>query len=93
MICLITTPWIPYLYRRWSTECPDEPFLRILKTGQSETLVPNTIAAYREVLQTKNDCFVKPDESRNGAAMVIGDGLPWAHGESHRQRRAVLNST
>ena len=91
MITLLSTPWMPYLYREWSRDCPDAPFLRILKIGQSETLVPNTITAYREVLQTKNDCFVKSQESRNGAAMVIGDGLPWAHGDDHRARRAVLN--
>lgn len=91
MINLFSTPWIPYLYRSWSVDHPEAPFLRVLKTGQSETLIPNTIAAYREVLQTKNDCFVKSEESRNGAAMVIGDGLPWAHGDAHRQKRAVLN--
>ncbi|KAI6778466.1 Cytochrome p450 protein [Emericellopsis cladophorae] len=91
MITLLSTPWMPYLYREWSRDCPDAPFLRILKIGQSETLIPNTITAYREVLQTKNDCFVKSEESRNGAAMVIGDGLPWAHGDDHRARRAVLN--
>lgn len=93
MINLFSTPWIPYLYREWSRSCPESPFLRILKTANSETLVPNTIAAYREILQTKNDYFVKPEESRNGAALVIGDGLPWAHGETHRQRRGALNST
>ena len=92
MLNLLKTPWIPYLYRKWSRDCPESPFLRILKIGNSETLIPNTIDAYREVLQTKNDCFIKSEESRIGAAMVIGDGLPWAHGETHRQRRAVLNS-
>lgn len=93
MISLFNTPWVPYLYREWARSCPDTPFLRILKTGNSESLVPNTIAAYREILQTSNDYFVKPEESRTGAALVIGDGLTWVHGEAHRQRRLALNST
>lgn len=92
MVTLFSTPWIPYLYREWSRSCPDSPFLRILKAGNSETLVPNTIAAYREILQTSNDYFVKPQESRNGAVLVIGDGLTWAHGVTHRQHKAALNS-
>lgn len=60
--------------------------------GNAEVLVPNTIEAYREILQTKFECFVKPRESYTGAVMVIGDGLPWAHGDLHRLRRAALNS-
>lgn len=60
--------------------------------GNAEVLVPNTTTAYREILQTKDDCFVKPQESRTGAIIVIGEGLPWAHGNIHRLRRTALNS-
>ncbi|KAF4126920.1 Cytochrome P450 [Geosmithia morbida] len=88
---LFSKPWIPYFYRDFSSRYPDSPFIRILKVANAEVLVPNTISAYREILQTKSECFVKPSESRTGAIIVIGEGLPWSHGNIHRLRRTALN--
>lgn len=90
---LLRAPWVPHLYRDWAAQDPDSPFVRFLGVGSSETLVATSIDAYREILQTENDSFVKPELTRKIANTVVGDGLPFAYGHCHRQRKAALTST
>ena len=86
-------PWLPQLFLEWCGDHPDSPFIRYLGVGNSEILIATSITAYKEVLQAKNSYFVKPDLTRRTAAIVVGEGLPFAEGHSHRQRRAALTST
>ncbi|KAH8173506.1 cytochrome p450 domain-containing protein [Sarocladium implicatum] len=83
--------WIPHMFREWQAAWPESPFIRYLGLGNTETLVANTLPAYREILSTKNNSFIKPEAARRVANVVIGDGLPFAHGPEHRQRRAVVS--
>lgn len=84
--------WIPHLFREWSAQWPESPFIRYLGLGNCETLVANNLTAYREILSTKNSSFIKPPLARRCANVVIGDGLPFAEGHIHRQRRAIVSS-
>lgn len=83
--------WIPQLFREWSARWPETPFIRYLSLFNSETLVVNSLTAYREILSTKNSSFVKPEAARRVANVVIGDGLPFAEGHEHRHRRAIVS--
>lgn len=88
----LKVPWIPYLFREWAALSPESHFVRYLGLFNSETLVATSVTAYREMLTTKNNFFVKPEAARRVANVIIGDGLPFAHGPEHRQRRAVVSS-
>lgn len=85
-------PWVPQLFTEWSRTWPESPFIRYLGVANAESLLANNITAYREILQTKASFFVKPELTRRCANIVVGDGLPFAEGHLHRQRRAVLMS-
>jgi hypothetical protein len=89
---LLEASWVPHLFHDWSTSLPEAPFIRYLGVGNAESLIVNNITAYREILQTKCTAFVKPDLTRKTAVAVIGEGLPFAEGHTHRIRRGVLNS-
>lgn len=83
---------MPHLFHEWSRQWPGSPFIRYIGIANSECLVANSITAYREILQTKSGSFVKPTLTRRCFRMIIGDGLPFAEGLSHRHRRAALMS-
>lgn len=89
---LLRATWVPHLFQEWSRRWPSSPFIRYLGVANSECLVVNSVAAYRDILQTQNHCFAKPALTRRCASMIIGDGLPFAEGSLHRRRRAVLAS-
>ncbi|KAH8736438.1 cytochrome P450 [Ilyonectria robusta] len=86
-------PWFPNLYLEWSRQWPDAPFIRYLGMANTETLFVNSIVAYKEILQTKAACFVKPKFARTFAHETIGDGLPFAEGQLHKLRRAAMMRT
>jgi hypothetical protein len=56
-------------------EWPEAPFIRYLTVGNKEILVCNSLAASREVLQTKCYSFKKPDIWRKISASILGKGL------------------
>lgn len=87
----IQVTWVPNLYLKWLYLWPDTPFIRFLGLFNVETLLASSITSYKEILTTKNAYFIKPDLARQAAKPVIGDGLPFAEGHLHRQRRAFLN--
>lgn len=84
--------WLADLFCTWSKEFPDATFIRYLNFANVETLVVNNIEAYKEILQTKAQYFVKPYFARTFAFQFIGDGLPFVEGNLHKLRRAMLLS-
>ncbi|CAM1511745.1 Fc.00g092580.m01.CDS01 [Cosmosporella sp. VM-42] len=82
--------WLPELFCNWSRQWPTAPFIRYLNFANSETLVVNSITAYKEVLTKKSSCFVKPSFASRFAWEFIGNGLPFVEGHLHKVRRAVL---
>jgi cytochrome P450 len=72
-------------------EWPDASLIRYLGVGNSEVLVPNSMNAYKEVLQTQCYSFRKPDWFMRMVKEVIGKGLLAQRGEEHRAHRKMLN--
>ncbi|KAF7557194.1 hypothetical protein G7046_g6103 [Stylonectria norvegica] len=83
--------WIPNLFCEWSREHPIAPFIRYLNFANTETLLPNTIDAYKDVLVKMNSRLVKPAFARSFAWETIGNGLPFDEGRLHRTRRAAIS--
>ncbi|KAK2810576.1 hypothetical protein FQN50_002833 [Emmonsiellopsis sp. PD_5] len=79
------------LYLAWSRQWPDAPFIRHLSVGNSEKLLVNSLAAHREVLQTKCYSFVKPAFFTRLVGEIVGKGLLFAEGEEHRRERRLLS--
>ena len=89
---LLRATWVAHLFLDWSQTWPGSPFIRYLGLANAEYLVVTSSTAYREILQTKSNLFVKPPVTRQYSKPIIGDGLPFAHGQLHRSRRASLMS-
>ncbi|KAK9422289.1 putative Cytochrome P450 monooxygenase [Seiridium unicorne] len=79
------------LYIEWMRKWPDAPFIRYLGVGNREFLLPNSLEAYKEVLQTQCYSFRKPDWFTRMTREVIGKGLLSQEGEEHRANRRMLN--
>jgi cytochrome P450 len=78
------------VYHQWSLRWAGSPFVRFLGIANAETLLVTSMNAYREILQTRSSSFVKPELTRKCASVVVGEGLPFAEGNAHRQRKAAL---
>ncbi|KAK9237630.1 cytochrome P450 [Lipomyces kononenkoae] len=75
---------------RWLEEHPKSPFIRYLGFFQVERLAPRSHAALQTILQTASYTFVKPKMTREALALIIGDGLLNAEGDSHKRQRKLL---
>lgn len=90
-INLLTAETPATLYNDWMREWPDASLIRYLGVGNSEVLVPNSLNAYKEVLQTQCYSFRKPDWFMRMVKDVIGKGLLAQGGSEHRAHRKMLN--
>ncbi|KAK9355127.1 cytochrome P450 [Lipomyces doorenjongii] len=75
---------------KWFEENPESSFVRYYGIFRSERLAPTTHAALQTILQTASYSFVKPDLTRKTLALIIGDGLLNAEGDSHKRQRKLL---
>ncbi|KAK9371303.1 cytochrome P450 [Lipomyces kononenkoae] len=75
---------------RWLEERPGAPFIRYLGFFGVERLAPRSHAALQTILQTNSYSFVKSKRTRESLALVIGDGLLNAEGDSHKRQRKLL---
>ncbi|KAI9147309.1 Cytochrome P450 monooxygenase FSL4 [Paramyrothecium foliicola] len=87
---ILATPWAPDLFCHWSRKWPDSPLIRYKSFGNADTLLVNSVDAYRDVLLRKSSSFVKPHFARLFTRDFIGDGLPFAEGHMHKLRRGAL---
>ncbi|KAI9148668.1 Cytochrome P450 monooxygenase FSL4 [Paramyrothecium foliicola] len=87
---ILATPWAPDLFCHWSRKWPDSPLIRYKSFGNADTLLVNSVDAYRDVLLRKSSSFVKPHFARLFTRDFIGDGLPFAEGHMHKLRRGTL---
>jgi len=78
------------IYNKWSEQWPDASVIRFLTLGNKEILLVNTLAAHKEVLQTKCYEFTKPDILYKLIADIVGNGVIFQNGETHRRYRRVL---
>ncbi|KAK9324237.1 cytochrome P450 [Lipomyces orientalis] len=75
---------------KWLEEHPESSFIRYYGFFRVERLAPRSHAALQTILQTASYTFVKPDLTRKSLALVVGDGLLNAEGDSHKRQRKLL---
>jgi hypothetical protein len=63
------------LYIQWMQEWPDAPVIRYLSVANKEVLVCNSLASYKDVLQTECYSFKKPDVWRRITGALLGKGV------------------
>ncbi|KAJ9144138.1 Cytochrome P450 [Pleurostoma richardsiae] len=75
----------PYL--AWMRTGPTAPLIRYFTFGNSEALLVTSLAAHREILQTKCYSFTKPKFFVKLIGDIVGLGLVFAAGEEHKKQR------
>ena len=78
------------LYIKWMREHPDAPFIRFLTWANTEVLVPNSLNANRDVVQTHCYSFSKPPWFLRVVKELGGRGVILMEGEEHRAHRRML---
>ncbi|KAG8169546.1 hypothetical protein KVR01_000291 [Diaporthe batatas] len=81
------------LYVEWMKEHPDAPFIRYLGFLNSEILVPNSLAAHKNVLYDNCYTFVKPQWFLRVVKEVAGHGVILMEGAEHRAHRKMLTNS
>lgn len=71
-------------------EHPDAPFIRYLSWANTEVLVPNSLNANRDVVQTHCYSFSKPPWFLRVVKELGGRGVILMEGEEHRAHRKML---
>lgn len=74
-------------------EHPDAPFIRYLGFLNSEVLVPNSLAAHKNVLYNNCYTFAKPQWFLRIVKEVAGHGLILMEGAEHRAHRKMLTNS
>lgn len=74
-------------------EHPDAPFIRYLGFLNSEVLVPNSLAAHKNVLYDNCYTFAKPQWFLRIVKEVAGHGLILMEGAEHRAHRKMLTNS
>lgn len=74
-------------------EHPDAPFIRYLTFGNTEVLVPNSLAAHKEILHNQCYSLSKAKWFLRIVKEVAGHGLVLMEGEEHRAHRKMLTNS
>ncbi|GKT63065.1 cytochrome P450 [Colletotrichum tofieldiae] len=69
---------------------PEAPFVRYLSIGNSETLMVNSMAAFKEVQQAKPYSFRKSRLAARMFSPITGHGLMFSEGEERKKQRNQL---
>ncbi|KAK0715540.1 cytochrome P450 3A5 [Lasiosphaeris hirsuta] len=75
---------------KWGNDYPNQPFIRYFDFANKEMLMVNTPEAHKELLQTYCYDFVKPAILFRYVGDVIGRGLVFAEGATHKKQRRIL---
>lgn len=73
-------------------ENPDSHFIRYLGFLNQEILVPNSLAATKNILQTNCYSFQKPNWFLRLAKEIAGHGILFMEGNEHRAHRRMLTN-
>ncbi|KAI1387264.1 cytochrome P450 [Hypoxylon trugodes] len=71
---------------------PNATFIRYLSFANTEVLVPISVEAFKEILQTKCYSFQKSAAWRRIMKEILGDGIVSMEFDRHRAHRKILNS-
>jgi cytochrome P450 len=83
------SPLEPFM--TWAKQWPDAPLIRYLSFGNSEAIMINDLAAYREIEFAKCYSFGKPDFFKRMIGEVVGNGMFFADGDVHKSQRKTFN--
>ena len=75
----------------WAKQWPDAPFIRYKTFFNTEMLMVNNVAAFKEVMQTKAYTFQRSPLFRQLLGDILGDGLLLSEDVTHRRLRKRLN--
>ncbi|KAH8808645.1 cytochrome P450 3A5 [Xylogone sp. PMI_703] len=78
------------LEKEWMRKTPDAPFIRYLTVGNVEVLIPTSLRAIKDVLQTNCYSFVKPGYWWRIVGEIAGKGILFLEGEEHKRQRRNL---
>jgi cytochrome P450 len=81
------------LYVQWMNQYPDAPFIRYLSIANAEVLVPNSLNAHKEILQTQCYSLSKAKWFLRVVKEVAGHGLILMEGDEHRAHRKMLGNS
>ncbi|KAH8647734.1 cytochrome P450 [Xylariales sp. PMI_506] len=81
------------LHVKWMKQYPDAPFIRYLSFGNKEVLIPTSLAAHKEVLQTQCYSLAKPGWFVRMMREVAGHGLILMEADEHRAHRKMLGGS
>jgi hypothetical protein len=77
-------------YVSWVKKWPRADFIRYMTFGNSEALLVTSLAAHKEILQTKCYSFIKPPFLKRLIVDIVGLGLMFAEGEDHKNQRKAF---
>lgn len=92
MLNQIKTPGPADIFISWMRRWPDAPFVRYLTIGNTETLMVNSLAAFKEVQQTKAYSFRKSQLAGRMFSPITGHGLMFSEGDDRKRQRTQLSS-
>ncbi|KAB8356621.1 hypothetical protein FH972_024199 [Carpinus fangiana] len=78
---------------KWAKQHPNEDAVRIRVGGLSTVLVPLSQAAFRDILTTHQNDFIKPLSGSNYLSRLLGYGLILSEGSVHTRQRKQLTSS
>ncbi|KAL9942130.1 hypothetical protein D7B24_002937 [Verticillium nonalfalfae] len=87
----LLTPGPVDIFLDWMRRWPDEPLIRYLSIGNSETIMINSPAVLKEMQQTKSYSFCKPKIAARMFSPITGHGILFAEGEIHKRQRNQLS--
>ncbi|KAF4825525.1 Cytochrome P450 monooxygenase FUM15 [Colletotrichum siamense] len=91
MLNQIKTPGPADIFISWMRRWPDAPFVRYLTIGNTETLMVNSLAAFKEVQQTKAYSFRKSQLAGRMFSPITGHGLMFSEGDDRKRQRTQLS--
>ncbi|EGY21344.1 cytochrome P450 3A13 [Verticillium dahliae VdLs.17] len=87
----LLTPGPVDMFLDWMRRWPDEPLIRYLSIGNSETIMVNSPAVLKEMQQTKSYSFCKPKIAARMFSPITGHGILFAEGDIHKRQRNQLS--
>ncbi|KAG7122787.1 Serine/threonine-protein kinase RAD53 like [Verticillium longisporum] len=87
----LLTPGPVDIFLDWMRKWPDEPLIRYLSIGNSETIMVNSPAVLKEMQQTKSYSFCKPKIAARMFSPITGHGILFAEGDIHKRQRNQLS--
>ncbi|KAL1857423.1 hypothetical protein Daus18300_010396 [Diaporthe australafricana] len=79
------------MWVKWSREHPEAPLIRYLSLANTEMILVNSLEANRQVLQSQNDFFERPNAVKRMVGRYGGNGLTSFECEEYRAHRKMLS--